>query len=615
MKKRLLQGNSESQFQVLKGIFHLFSKSERTRILAITSIQSLLGFLDLFGVAIVGVIGSITIRGVSNLPPGDQINSFLQLVGLSEKSLQVQVFILGLLAAGFLILKTILSVYFTRRILFFISRRSATLCKELLGKLFSKPLVYVNRESIQERIYAITDGVGLITLGTVASCVALIADSALLLIIIAGLIFVDPLVAATSVASFLLLGIVLHNTMRYRACSLGNKSATLTVQSSDKIREAISSYREILVSNRRRYYVDKIGEQRLKLADTKAELAFLPSISKYVLELSVVLIALVISAIQFMVQDAPHAIAVLSIFLAASSRVAPAILRMQQSSLMIKSSLGAAYPTLQLISDLSETVIPKEELKAFSTNHDGFSPWLEISNVSFKYPNKADSAISNISVTIQAGQVVAIVGKSGAGKTTLADLILGVLEPSEGEIKISGEFPKKVIEHWPGSIAYVPQDVVISNCSIRENIALGFDPSEIPAEFIFSALTKAQLREFVEQQKEGLDTIVGDRGARLSGGQRQRLGIARALVSDPRVLVLDEATSSLDGQTELDISNSILSLRGERIIIVIAHRLSTIRTADTVIYLENGRMAKQGTFEEVRAAIPDFDQQAQLMGL
>ena len=208
-----------------------------------------------------------------------------------------------------------------------------------------------------------------------------------------------------------------------------------------------------------------------------------------------------------------------------------------------------------------------------------------------------------------------MVGPSGAGKTTLVDLILGVLRPDEGEIKLSGHSPSVAIETWPGALAYVPQDVMISNGTVRNNVALGFPIEEATNELVNDALRIGQLIEFVEQLPEGLDTYVGDRGTRISGGQRQRLGIARAMFTKPHFLVLDEATSSLDGETEANISDSIQSMRGLVTVVMIAHRLSSVRHADVVLYLEAGEILASGTFEEVRNKIPNFDKQAQLMGL
>jgi ABC-type multidrug transport system fused ATPase/permease subunit len=194
-------------------------------------------------------------------------------------------------------------------------------------------------------------------------------------------------------------------------------------------------------------------------------------------------------------------------------------------------------------------------------------------------------------------------------------VLLGVLIPDTGKVLISGLPPLIAVAKWPGAVSYVPQDVVISAGTIRENIALGYPIEEASDELVFGALKVAHLDGFVSEVPDGIDTQVGERGARISGGQRQRLGIARAMFTRPHLLVLDEATSSLDGETEASISEAIHALRGSTTVVIIAHRLSTVRNADRVVYLSKGKVLAIGTFDEVRKAVPDFEAQAKIMGL
>jgi ABC-type multidrug transport system fused ATPase/permease subunit len=290
-------------------------------------------------------------------------------------------------------------------------------------------------------------------------------------------------------------------------------------------------------------------------------------------------------------------------------------LRVQQGSLTIRGALGQAKPTLDLIDSLGDTPMTENLDDTLDLIHKGFNPEILVTNVSLTYPLKDSPAISGVSLSIPAGVSVAFVGPSGAGKTTIIDVLLGVLNPDEGKVLISGLPPLLAVAKWPGSISYVPQDVVIAAGTIRENISLGYPTELATDELIQSALRIAQLDQFVASLPQGIDTQVGERGAKISGGQRQRIGIARAMFTNPQLLVLDEATSSLDGETEASISAAISSLRGSTTVVMIAHRLSTVRNADIVVYLSEGKVISIGSFDEVRQSVPDFDRQAQLMGL
>jgi ABC-type bacteriocin/lantibiotic exporter with double-glycine peptidase domain len=270
---------------------------------------------------------------------------------------------------------------------------------------------------------------------------------------------------------------------------------------------------------------------------------------------------------------------------------------------------------LKLIESLENIEQLEGDPTPLDLKHIGFTPQVSVTNVNLFYPGSELAALSNVSLSVSPGETIAILGPSGAGKTSLVDVILGVLPPSNGEVKVSGFSPLLAIQKWPGAISYVPQDVTITNESVKRNIALGYSDVEIDENAINRSINFSRFDVVLENMKFGVETIVGERGTKLSGGQKQRLGIARAIYTNPRLLVLDEATSALDGQTEADISTAIQSLRGEVTVILIAHRLSTARHADKVYYLEEGRIVASGTFDHVRKTVPNFDLQARLMGL
>jgi ABC-type branched-subunit amino acid transport system ATPase component len=593
----------------------VLSQSDRRKILAVVVLQISFGLLDLLGVAVIGVLGALAITGVQSQEPGNRVSAALQFIHLDNQPLQIQAAILGVAAASLLIGKTVFSIVFTRRTLFFLSRRGARLSGVLVSKLFSQSLLTVQAKSMNEMMYAVTSGVNIITVGVLGTTVSLVSDISLLAVMALGLVLVDPTVALSTFVVFGSIGLLLYKLMHLKARNLGIKQAEVSIKSGEKVLEVIRSYRETVVRNRRDYYSRVIANQRLELADITAEMSFMPNISKYIMEVTVVVGSLVISGIQFLAQDAAHAVAVLSVFLAASTRIAPAVLRLQQGAISVKSSLGAATPTLELIESLEQVIPINSSSDLVDYAHEGFQPNVQMKNVTFTYPGKVNPALTDVSLEIKPGQIVALVGPSGAGKTTIVDVILGVLPQQSGEVKVSGLNSLDAIEQWSGAISYVPQDVMISNGTIRENVSMGYPDDHSQDVHVWDALKVAQLSEFVEGLAGNLDSQVGDRGTKISGGQRQRLGIARAMFTKPQLLVLDEATSSLDGETEANISDAIQAMRGSVTVIMIAHRLATVRHADVVVYLEGGQIRSIGTFDEVRRAVPDFDRQAQLMGL
>jgi ABC-type multidrug transport system fused ATPase/permease subunit len=591
----------------------MLDRSEKKKLGLVCITQTLLGFLDLIGVAIIGLVGTLAVKGIQSQTPTGNIARLLETLQLSNFTFQIQIAFLGLIAATILIARSLFSMFLSRRILYFLSYKAASMSSRLVKELLARNMTEIQRKTSQETLYAVTTGVSVLMLLVVAAASAVFADVFLLLIFSIGLFIFDPLMAASTLILFGFVSIILYFVTQKKASELGQYSSQVTISSNKKILEVINSFREIYVHDLQQNYAEHITQTRNELAEASAELTFIPNISKYVIEITLVAGGVAISAIQFLMNDAIQAVSTLAVFLAAASRIAPAILRLQSGTLAIKSSVGIAKSTLELIEALSPITDRVSVSQKLEIDHEGFKPSISIMEVGFSYSNSAEPTLRNVSLEISPGSQVAIVGSSGAGKSTLVDLILGLRGNDTGQIFIGGLIPGEAIKKWPGAISYVPQNVFVSDSTILTNVAFGYE--EICMDLAWEALEIAQLSEFVKSLPLGVHTPVGEGGNMISGGERQRLGIARALYTKPKLLILDEATSSLDAQTEVAISEAISKLRGDVTIIMIAHRLSSVKNADQVVYLQNGNIVAKGSFSDVKSAVPDFEQQASLMGL
>jgi len=592
----------------------LLSRRDRFLLVVTTLITISLAILDLFGVLLIGVIGSLSITSLGNGQIGDRVSKALRFLQIDNLDFESQAIVVGLIAALLLITKTILSLFLIRKTMFFMARRAASMSADLISRYFSISVSEINRRSAQTSIYALTTGVNSVMVGVVGASIALISDISLLLVMGMGLFLVDPITAFSTAIIFGFVAFILYKNMHKKIQELGEQQGLLQIEVSQRIFEAINSYRELLVGDRRGYYARQIGNLRYKLADGGVTISFMAMISKYILEITLVLSALLLALYQFSTSTAFRAIATITIFIAASTRIIPAILRLQQGMLGMKVALAQAKPTISLIEELSKIPHENWQIRALSRIHTGFLPTAQVSSVSFAYENSAE-VLKKVNLKANSGEFIAIVGGSGAGKTTLVDVMLGALEPQTGEVKISGLSPRVAFSQWPGAVAYVPQDSPVINGTIRENLSLGYPAKEVVDQYCWESLKQAHLDDFVKSLPNQLDTYVGDRGTRLSGGQKQRLGIARALITNPKLLILDEATSSLDGITESEISEELRNLKGEVTLIVIAHRLSTVVNADRIYFVDSGILKGVGTFSELKAAHPEFLEQASLMGL
>jgi ABC-type multidrug transport system fused ATPase/permease subunit len=586
------------------------SSSDKRKLTGLTVLQTSLGVLDLMGIAAIGALGALTISGVSGSQPGNRVSAALSFLGIENLSLQAQATWLGAGAGLLLILKTVLSALISRASLRFLGEKSAEISGSLIARLLQSDLATLGAKSKQQHLYACTTGSNALALGILGSISLLVSDISLTLLILAGLLVIDWSLSLATILLFGLVAIIVHKFISQEARKKGTEIAAVTVKSNQEILDSFVNFREIATRGLRYEYSSRLKQTRTSMARTYADLTFLPNVSKYIVELTVVFGGLIIGTLQFLREDSARAVATITLFVAASARIAPAILRIQQSIVGIRVNFAACESTLEL----DKSLAPFSESQDENIGQRRAFPELAVSvmGVGIKFPN---FELKNLDFKIPHSSFVALVGPSGSGKTTLADLLMGILTPTSGSVLFNEHDAKDVAQIYPGIIGYVPQEVHVIRGTLRDNILFGFKDSEFSDDEIWSALGIASLEESFSNSPLGLDLVIGDGHSVLSGGQKQRLGIARAILTKPRLIVLDEATSALDAETEESITQSLEKLRPTTSIVIIAHRLSTVRNADLIIYLEEGEVRAIGTFTELRGQIPNFDNQAKLMGL
>ncbi len=615
---------SQGAWPSVKRSMRLLPPSRRRLFVLATAAQVSLGLLDLLGIALVGLLAAtaVSASGLSAVPAGEK--SFLSAVGLGNLTVTQLSVLLAASAVAILIAKTVLAALVSRRIFRFLANRQAEVAAGLARRFLRMPLLEVQRWTTPEAIYALGSGVGYATVGVLGASVTIAAETFLFLIVGVSLLVVDPLVTGAAIVLF---AIVIYLSNRVLTKWGARNSQVLTessISTLSAVSEALDTYRETTVLNRRDLYINRYERLVGRFATATANQQYMMEIPKYLLEATLYIGILLLAVAQFLTKDIAAAAATVAIFLAAGSRVVPALLRLQGAAITIRNSAVQAMPTYYLADFLEHHHADVPQLQhvhgagvteRIRQGHEGFQATLVVEHAKVTYIDASEPALQDVSFSVLAGQSVALVGATGAGKSTLADVILGVLECQGGSVQISGLSPRAAIDRWPGAISYVPQTVALVAGTVRDNVALGLPREAIDDDLVWEALERAYIADFLRESREGLDTFIGERGVRLSGGQRQRLGIARALYTRPLLVVLDEATSALDAETEQSIVRTLDALEGNVTTITVAHRLATVRRADLLLYLEGGQIVSRGNFEQVRSSVADFDRQASLLGL
>ena len=433
--------------------------------------------------------------------------------------------------------------------------------------------------------------------GFLASLLGVISKGLSGIVLISLIVIVDPIVAFGAI---LVLGcgyLLVYKIIRKKQILLGAKMVDASLSVGRTTLEGLHGIKELRVLGRESASINEYKKSFSVLTLTQASNQLAAASPRYVIEVLAFAGIIAVTLTFVLKGEGTSSIPSLALYALAGNRLVPIFQQFFAAAVTIK------YHTRAVESlDLDLTYLRSRGVRSESNHNDKFTfdKEIKLTDLSFKYPGADQPSLNKISLSILRNQSVGLVGRTGSGKTTLVDLILGLFPPTQGLISIDGiRLDESNDRNWRKCVGYVPQNVFLTNASIINNIAFGIPEHLIDKSSVFHAAKMAQAEEFINKLPEGYDTVVGERGIKLSGGQRQRLGIARALYHNPRVLVFDEATSALDGLTEDAVMEAIKTLSAERTIILIAHRLRTVQACDRIIMLEDGSIVADGNYNDL----------------
>jgi len=456
-------------------------------------------------------------------------------------------------------------------------------------------------------------GISVAIAGLILSILTIPGNILTIVLTMLVVIMAQPL---TAVIAFVYLGLaayLINAIVTKRSIAASRRNVDFSYKVARLMTEMVESLKELTLRGRLEQIQTVVGKERQGAVRARAESSFLAIIPRYAYEVALVGGFVVIGGAGFLVGGLEAAIVAVALFGVAGLRLVPALTGVQSSLIGASSSIAWARDVIDDLRGAEGS--STDALSGADTAELGTDPdQLDLRDIRFDYPTSTSPVLRGVDLRVPLGSSLGIVGPSGSGKSTLIDLLLGLLTPSSGDITVDGTPLTKVIHAWRSRIGYVPQRVTLFDGTIGQNVALVWD-DDYDRDKVRSALERAQLGDLIDSREHGIDERIGERGLSLSGGQQQRLGIARALYADPLMLVLDEATSSLDTKTEDDVVRALKSLHGDITLIAVAHRISTIKDYDQICYLDSGRILGSGTFDELRRALPQFDLQVQLATL
>jgi len=573
--------------QTLKNLRSIFNKGTKIKMVIIMIAIIFGALIEMFALALMQPFMTVLLDG--EVYQDSFMGRIFSFIGLSDVGIMLA-FLTFLLLAVY-ILKGLYILVLTRVQRYFIARQQAVLSSKLLGKTLNYSYLYHADHNIAQMQNIIVQDVNLMFL-LINSALLFSADFFMAFFILMFLLVVSPVMTlAVLVLAGLCIGLYFLY-FRKRLITAGEVRRTSYEGMLKSVNQALGSIKEVKIMNREEYFKQVFTQNNILYASAEARRRIIGTMPRVMIE-SICFggVFALFGVVLLAGTDVTSFIVQMSIFVVATFRLLPALNRqatMISDILYYRSSISSVYEALHDDSDgYTLQHLSEENVEDVSCED------IEIKYLTFKYPRGENDVLRDVCLSIPPKQSVAFIGSSGAGKTTLADLILGVISPQSGGVYYNGKSIHHNFKEWSKQVGYIPQQIYMLDETIRENVAFGINRENINEEKVWRALQQAQLVEFVKELPDGLDTVVGDRGIRLSGGQRQRIGIARAMYEDPPILVLDEATSSLDNETEQAVMEAVMGFKGNKTMIIIAHRLSTIQHCDMVYRVENKQVIRE----------------------
>jgi len=585
---------------------------ERATYFIFLGLRSFVALFDLLGILAIGFLATSIALFITL---GSDSNRIIEFGGLAIPAVTAQTLpVVAFLILGLFVAKAIISVLLTRQLAYFLARVEARAAKTVADHAFGSGLGEARLYSREEIYFAVQAGSPAAFNHALNAVGTIVAEGLLFVLVIGSFLAVDPLSAFGALVYFVLIAAVIQLFLGNLMQKAAIRASEGAVAANTAIGDLNEVLREATVYGKKAFFFDRIHAARIRSASSTASQLTLGGMPRYIVETALIIAFALFVLWQASSGDLVKAAGTLGIFLSGGLRLTASLLPLQSALLTIKQAIPIAEKALMFLVQRSESErTVSHRTSGIAIIHDPVK--VELQNVSFEYPNSEESTLIEVDIDIAAGQQVAIIGPSGAGKSTLADLILGLLKPTSGELLIDGQDPNQVIANSPGRLAYVPQRPGMISGSVAENIALGVTEDQLDEPGLASAIDLAHLNKVLGQLPEGLQTNLGKRKDELSGGQLQRIGLARALYSKPGLLVMDEATSALDAESENEINTALDEMRGKVTVVLIAHRLNTVQRSDVVFLLEEGRVTASGTFPELLRSNKTVQNLAKLMSV